>query len=81
MPTTITLKNIPDAIYHRLKASAAAHRRSLNGEAIVCLESALGSARPDAREVLERVRRVRALLPAGPFNPEEIDAFKREGRP
>ena len=41
MPTTLTLKNIPDEVYQRLKASAESHRRSLNSEAIVCLESVL----------------------------------------
>ena len=41
MPTTLTLKNIPDAVYARLKLSAEVHRRSLNGEAIVCLETVL----------------------------------------
>lgn len=41
MATILTLKNIPDAVYERLKASAEAHRRSLNSEAIVCLEAAL----------------------------------------
>ena len=30
MPTTLTLKNIQDQVYARLKASAVAHRRSLN---------------------------------------------------
>ena len=39
MPTTLTLKNIPDEVYQRLRASAEAHRRSLNSEAIVCLET------------------------------------------
>ena len=36
MPTTLTLKNIPDDVYDRLKASAEANRRSMNSEAIVC---------------------------------------------
>ena len=40
MPTTLTLKSIPDEVYERLKASAEVHRRSLNSEAIACLESA-----------------------------------------
>ncbi len=30
MPTSLTLKNIPDAVYERLKAAAELHRRSLN---------------------------------------------------
>ena len=41
MPTTPTLKNIPDEVYERLKTAAQAHRRSLNSEAIVCLETVL----------------------------------------
>ena len=48
MPTTLTLKNIPDEVYDRLKAPAEAHRRSLNSEAIVCLESVLLPRRVDA---------------------------------
>ncbi len=35
MPTTLTLKNIPDDIYERLRATPEIHRRSLNSEAIV----------------------------------------------
>jgi len=41
MPTTLTLKNIPDEVYDRLKHSAEMNRRSMNSEAIVCLEAAL----------------------------------------
>jgi antitoxin FitA len=41
MPTTLTLKNIPDDVYERLKLSAQTHRRSMNSEAIVCLEAVL----------------------------------------
>ena len=50
MPTTLTLKNIPDEIYVRLKAAAESHRRSLNSEAIVCLESVLLPGRATAEE-------------------------------
>ncbi len=51
MPTTLTLKNIPDEIYARLKTAAALHRRSLNSEAILCLETVLapGSITPGER--------------------------------
>lgn len=41
MPATITLKNIPDAIYEQLKQAAEAHHRSLNSEVIACLETQL----------------------------------------
>lgn len=40
-PTTLTLKNIPDAVYERLKTAAEMHRRRMNSDAIVCLEAVL----------------------------------------
>ncbi|MBV6418203.1 MAG: hypothetical protein CMLOHMNK_03002 [Steroidobacteraceae bacterium] len=81
MPTTLTLKNIPDDVYDRLKASAEANRRSMNSEAIVCLEMALQSPRITTAERLERVRKLRATLQKGKFRAKDIDAMKREGRP
>ena len=80
MPTTLTLKNIPDEVYIRLKASAESHRRSLNSEAIVCLESVLLPGRATAEEVIVRARAIRDSLPKGKFTAKDIDTFKREGR-
>jgi antitoxin FitA len=80
MPTTLTLKNIPDEVYDRLKASAQTHRRSLNSEAIVCLESVLIPAHVSASERLARARALRAALPQAKFRAKDIDAHKREGR-
>ena len=81
MPTTLTLKNIPDEVYVRLKASAQSHRRSLNSEAIVCLESVLLPGRASAEAVIARARAIRETLPNRKFSAKDIDAFKREGRP
>lgn len=81
MPTTLTLKNIPDEVYERLKASAQTHRRSLNSEAIVCLESVLVPGRVTVSERLAKARALRAALPKGKFRAKDIDAYKREGRP
>ena len=80
MPTTLTLKNIPDEVYERLKASAQSHRRSLNSEAIVCLESVLIPGGVAVSERLARARVLRATLPKGKFRAKDIDAYKREGR-
>jgi plasmid stability protein len=76
MPVTLTLKNIPDDVYERLKLSAAANRRSINREAIVCLEAALAT-RIAPAERLARARTLRAALPKGAFRAEDIDAMKR----
>ena len=81
MPTTLTLKNIPDAVYERLKAAAQTHRRSLNSEAIVCLESVLLPTKMAPSERLARARALRATLPSGNFLVSDIDACKREDRP
>ena len=35
---TLTLRNVPDELYERLKAQATMNRRSLNQEAIAILE-------------------------------------------
>lgn len=80
MPTTLTLKNIPDAVYEQLKLSAQAHRRSMNSEAIVCLENALLPTRTTVAERLARARELRNALPKVKFKARDIDAMKRDGR-
>jgi antitoxin FitA len=81
MALTLTLKNIPDEVYRRLKASAESHRRSMNSEAIVCLEAALRPGRVNPEERLARARALRARLPDRLLDVEALDAIKREGRP
>ena len=81
MPTTLTLKNIPDEVCDRLKASAETHRRSLNSEAIVCLESVLIPNRVPVSERLARARASRSALPQGRFRVQDINQLKRERNP
>ncbi|MDE1998534.1 MAG: Arc family DNA-binding protein [Burkholderiales bacterium] len=80
MPTTLTLKNVPDAVYERLKAAAETHRRSLNSEAIVCLESVLLPGKMPVGERLARARELRASLQQSKFKAKDIDAAKQQGR-
>jgi antitoxin FitA len=80
MSLSITLKNIPDDVYAQLKASAEAHRRSLNSEAIVCLEGALLPGKVSPSERLERARALRASLQTKKFDHAQFDAAKRVGR-
>ncbi len=81
MATTLTLKNIPDEIYNRLRLSAATNRRSLNSEAIVCLETVLLPIKLGANERLTRARKLRAELAPLKFRARDIDTLKRQGRP
>lgn len=85
MPANLTLKNVPDEVYERLKSSAEAHRRSLNSEAIVCLEAILMPGRISTSERLEQARRLRDSLRdvsgrKPTLRPKDIEACKREGR-
>ncbi|MBC7779791.1 MAG: Arc family DNA-binding protein [Proteobacteria bacterium] len=80
MAVNMTLKGIPDAVYEQLKSSADANRRSLNGEAIACLESILLPRKITALQHVAVARELRATLKRGAFKPEDIDNFKRAGR-
>jgi len=79
MPT-LTLKNLPAALHRRLKARAALHGRSLNGEVIECLEVAVGAERVDVEGLLERAREARRGL-AGRLSDAELGRLKAAGRP
>lgn len=80
MPVTLTIKNIPDAVYERLRASADAHGLSIEGEAIICLETALLRQRARSDAHLSSIRKMRANLCFMVTN-EDVDALKRDGRP
>jgi plasmid stability protein len=80
MPTTLTLKNIPDNVYQRLKVSAEVHHRSLNSEVIVCLESVLLPTKVTSGERLARARELRAALAPAKFRARDIDMLKKQGR-
>lgn len=79
MPT-LTIKGLPDPLYRRLKQQAEAHRRSLNGEIIVCLERAVGASQADPRAWLADARALRARLQLRPLTDRQLRAARRAGR-
>ncbi len=80
MPT-ITVKNIPPDLYERLKEAAAAHRRSINSEVIVCIEQALRGNRIDPEDILARARVLREKTAAYAITDDEFTQAKSAGRP
>jgi plasmid stability protein len=54
---SLVLRQVPDALYHRLKSVAAAHRRSMNQEAILALEAGLPGEPAAERLTAEESRR------------------------
>ena len=80
MPTTLTLKGLPDEVYGRLKESAVANHRSLNSEIIARLQAQVMPNRTTAHEHLAAIRAMRERLSETNFDHSDIDRFKREER-
>jgi len=78
---TMTIKKLPDDLYGRLKQSAERHRRSINAEAIMCLQRGLGVAVVDTEDLLTGLRGVRERARDVYVTDAELDAAKRRGRP
>lgn len=81
MPASITLKNIPDDIYDSLRNAANAHHRSLNGEAIACLQRVLMPSRLTPSERLAQASQLRASLSCSAFKAEDIAEAIKQNRP
>ena len=85
---TIVLKNVPAGLRKWLELRARASGRSVEREAIACLESVVGSEVPrrtaeEVRQLIEEARAFREELAAKgvSITEEEITAWKRQGRP
>lgn len=78
---TITLKNVPREVHIALKQRAKRHKRSLNQEAIHCLDMALGRSSRNATELLGEIRGLRARVSTKRVSLDWIDDAKRAGRP
>jgi plasmid stability protein len=79
MPT-LTIKGLPDVLYRRLKQQAEAHRRSLNGEIIVCLERALGARQVEPRAWLAEAQRLRDRIQVRPLTDRQLRVARIKGR-
>ena len=78
----LTIKNIPDELYQRLKVSAKRNHRSLISEVIACFEKVLNCRRVDPKQFLAEVRVMRKELEArGVYITEDdINSAKEDGR-
>jgi plasmid stability protein len=77
---TLTLKNVPEQLYAHLKRSAERNRRSLNREAIVCLEQALRAEAAEPADLLARARELRARAGAVYVTADELREARDAGR-
>ncbi len=78
---SLTLKNIPQPLLRQLKDQAARHRRSLNHEVIVCLESLTQSVVVDADSLLAKARQIRRTPKKTRLTDRTLILLKAAGRP
>lgn len=77
--STITLKNVPEAVHEALKSRALAHGRSLNKEVICALEQILAETPVDADCFLSEAQAVREEMTVY-MTQRELRAMKEQGR-
>ena len=77
---TVTIKNIPEEVYERIKTQAKVNHRSINGEILFILEQAISLAPIDVQTTLERARKVRELTAHYTITASEIEKMINEGR-
>jgi len=77
----ITIKGLPDHLYKLLKLQAEREHRSINGEAIACLERELISRKIDVDAVLAAADKLRSKLKGPPLTDEFLRKAKDDGRP
>ena len=77
----LTIKNIPDELYDRLKEAARAHRRSMNSEILYCVERTLVPYKTDVSGHLAIARKLREKTASYTLTDGLLDTVKNDGRP
>ena len=78
MPS-VTIKNIPENIYKKLKARAKANHRSINGEIMNVLTHEVNEPDLNVEEFLKQAEEMRKRINIS-VTDEELIAYKNEGR-
>jgi antitoxin FitA len=78
---TLTVKNIPEDLYEKLKQRAKFRNRSVNKEIIVCIQEALQSQRVDPEAFLARIEVLHRQMTAPPLTDKILRQARTEGRP
>jgi len=77
----LTIKNIPDDLYHELKHVAELHHRSINSEVIVCLKRSLLPNKISPEDMLNSIQALRSQITPNIITEEDIDQAIKKGRP
>ena len=77
----ITLKNIPEELYTKIKISAKINFRSINSEILFRLKSSISQKKPEVDYLLSQIHAINRNLQIPILNDKLIDKAKNEGRP
>ena len=85
MPRTMTVRNVSDGVYERIRALAERERRSLNAQVLAMLDGALaaGGAHPNSvATLLMEAERIRKTVRQRKGAPDSVEILRqsREGR-
>ena len=79
---TITIKNIPNDLYIKLKATASLNRRSINNEVIYCIENMITSRKVNPRDFIAQIdnfyKNINNIIP--PLTDDKLKEYKEFGR-
>jgi len=75
--STLHVRNVPDALYERLRQRAAEQRRSLSAEVIILLSRALDQEQPP-EATLEEIRRGRTYSPSAVGAPDSTRLLRED---
>ncbi|MFO7696058.1 MAG: Arc family DNA-binding protein [Anaerolineae bacterium] len=75
--STLHVRNVPEALYERLRQRAAEQRRSLSAEVVILLSQAL-SQEQSASATLEEIRRGRAYSPSAVGAPDSTRLLRED---
>ena len=76
----ITLKNIPDDLYAKIKKSAQMNFRSINSEILFRLKSSISQQKPEVSSLLAQIHAINRRIKIPILTDTFIDTAKNEGR-
>jgi len=80
MSTNITIRDIPDDIYQRIKRRAELHHRSINSELIVSLKRSVKAYRKNPNQIIAKAKKLKQHA-KGSLTMDEIQEAIDQGRP
>ena len=78
--TNISLKNIPNSLYDKIKKQAKLNKRSINSEILYALDLVVSQGVKDCEEILVKARKSRASFKLA-MSPADLLEIINTGRP